>query len=167
MSADPNRSQPPGTPERAVKSARDELRNLLTKHWVMTLASSEPDTPYCTPLFPYAIGQTPEELIFVSDSGTRHGEHLRDGARVAAAVYRETHDVTRIEGVQMLGFAEEIAIPEQQSVARDRYLQRFPQAAPFLTAATTTRFYRLRIEWAKITDNARGFGFKIVYQAKQ
>ena len=163
---------------------------ILSEHWVFTLAttptgpyadphhrsvpplaSPEPGTPYCTPLF-YALEQAPGEsarsaapcLIFASDPASSHAQHIGSGPAgsdptwVGAAIYLETETVGQLRGAQMRG---QVTCLEPggdgEAQARSAYLARHPIAQAVL-ASGKHRLYRLRVSWAKLTDNRLGFG---------
>ena len=145
----------------------------LEQQWVLSLATVDARTgrAYACSVF-YALAR-PDELgehdapilVFASDPSTTHGNHLAEDPRVAGTVHGEARDLSQIRGVQLRGtvIAERDDAP-RWSAARRRYLDRHPAAAPFLGGA---RLYGLIVEWAKITDNRRGFGNHAVLQFSQ
>lgn len=150
------------------------LMRVLGDRWVLTLALADASTaaqlaspaPYPTPLF-YALAEpraissvAAPALIFASDPSSHHGRLLGEGPTpAAAAVYLESETVGVLRGAQLRGLVvrEEGLAAEAAALARARYLDRHPPAAPML-AAGRHRIYALFVTWAKLTDNRLGFG---------
>ncbi len=153
------------------------LIKVLQERWVLTLATSpRPDpaepaahVPYPTPLF-YAVADLPDLsgpwLVFASKPESTHGRHLGDGpTAVAAAVYLETESVGELRGVQLRG--EVVRVTAEAPAAaglRAAYLGRHPAAEALLTPGAREQLYALRLTWAKLTDNRRGFGHKLEWR---
>lgn len=144
----------------------DDLLDRLRAHWVMALATraGAEAAPYPTPLF-YAAAPCPDggiAMVFASDPASAHGRHLARWPDAAAAVYLETAEIGRIVGVQLRGRARVLAATD--TALRQAYLDRHPVAADMLERGPA-RLYALRITWAKVTDNALGFGVHPVWEA--
>lgn len=154
---------PDGPRPDAGRVALDDLLQRLQAHWVMTLATLAPRedggdrfAPYTTPLFyaatPAANGIA---LVFATDPATAHGRHLEANPEAAGAVYLETEELGRIEGVQMRGTVRPVQSADRS--LRDAYLTRHPVAADMLERGPA-RLFAFEIHWAKVTDNALGYG---------
>ena len=124
----------------------------------MTLATRTLDDaqPYPTPLF-YAAALHGEglALVFATDPATTHGQHIEAHPAAAAAVYLETEEVGRIEGVQLRGVVH--ILGPRDGALRDAYLHRHPVAASMLERGPA-RLFAFDVHWAKVTDNALGYG---------
>lgn len=144
------------------------LMEALEERWVLTLATTTPDgLPYATPLF-CALAALPDVpapmLVFASRPNSCHGRAIGDGPlTVAAATYLETEDLARLRGVQLRGDVQACTrLRAQDDLAlRTAYLARHPIAARRMTPRD--QLYVLAITWAKLTDNRRGFGTKLVW----
>lgn len=142
---------------------------VLSEHWVLTLALSDPGvqgSPYPTPLFfaqaePNSVGaHAAPLLIFASDPASHHGQLAGSGPTpAAAAVYLETAAIGELRGAQIRGslVRDDLWTPLGAAGLRQRYVARHPIAAPML-AAGRHRLYALIVSWAKLTDNRLGFG---------
>jgi len=154
-------------------NANDRLRELLKEHWVLSLATRDPDdpeaAPYSTPLF-YALHWLPDGLhpgapvlVFAGKPTTTHGRHLGRGpTRVSAAVALETETVGKIRGAQLRGLVIQAGSLEPataKSLYRS-YVQRHPVAVAMLAAAPEEKLYALLVEWVKLTDNRFGIGVR-------
>ncbi len=132
---------------------------ILEAHWVMALATHDPQhpAPYPTPLF-YALAgdPAPPRLLFASSPRSAHGRMLERAApraAAAAAVYLESETVGELRGVQLRGRVGITQAPEDL----EAYLARHPVASEVL-AAGRHALYAFIVEWAKLTDNRLGFG---------
>jgi uncharacterized protein YhbP (UPF0306 family) len=138
---------------------------ILEERWVFTLATCSDCAgaiPHCAPLF-YALARDPADgaplLLFTSDPTSTHGEQLDVGpTEVGGAVYLESEVIGELRGVQMRAQVTRLEVgSEDEARAREAYLTRHPVARDAL-AAGKHRLYRMRVHWAKLTDNRLGFG---------
>jgi uncharacterized protein len=139
------------------------LMNVLRERWVLTLATLPAGelVPYATPLF-YAVAELAgPHLVFASDPLSAHGRHLGDGPTgVAAGLYLESDSVAELRGVQLRG--EVRPLGPADGALRAAYLERHAGAAAMLSRpGARERLYGLAVAWAKLTDNRRGFGYKL------
>jgi hypothetical protein len=148
-------------PQRAAPPPPRHLRELLDERSVLCLATSSRAGPWCAPLF-FAPLDGGRALVFVSDPGSRHCRELAADARAAAAVYLETAAAQEIRGVQLVGRVQALAGAAERR-ARAAFLRRHPRAAALLAARPRERFFSFAIATAKVTDNRRGFGFKVEF----
>ncbi|MBI4878722.1 MAG: hypothetical protein HY812_03555 [Planctomycetes bacterium] len=153
-----------------------ELLEILREHWVLALATRDPEDasrePYSTPLF-YALvdeerlpGCGAPVLVFAGKESSAHGRHLGLGpTRASAAVFLETETVGQIRGVQLRGHVVQAAACARRAASafRAAYLTRHPVAAPLLLLPGET-LYAFVISWAKVTDNRFGFGVRKVVE---
>ena len=148
-------------PRRAAKRVRPDglLRELIGERTVLCLASSSRRGPWCAPLF-FAPIDGGARLVFVTDPKSRHGRELAADPRAAAAVWFETADVKQVRGVQLAGRVVALA-GRDAARARAAFLRRHPRAAPYLAKRPHERFFAFAVARAKVTDNRRGFGFKV------
>ncbi len=144
----------------------------LEQHTTMTLSTVGKDgTPASTPLF-YAIMPN-GALVFVSEASTEHVQNLRARPTVALAVYKDGQDWQRIQGLQARGQASPLP-REQREEAWAVYAHRFPflkmaahghpQAAALAQALADVGWYAVRLDWVRLIDNRRGFGWKAEWQ---
>lgn len=150
------------------------LLNLLDAHWVIHLAWPDPQVqmpPHCTPLY-YArlcpskeCASVPPNLIFFSDPQTLHGQRHREHLAVGASIALETPNLSQIRGATLRGHVRHAdALPSlTQKQAREQYLARHPNAEPFLRSKAA-HLYLFSIDWAKLTDNQRGFGQHLEFE---
>ena len=140
---------------------------LLAERWVLTLALSEGECPYPTPLFyvliePDTVGDhAAPVLVFASSPTSHHSALIGTGPRpAAAAVYLETEAVAELRGAQLRGVLvrEDQLAESARACIRRAYLARFPVAEGPLSSAAH-QLYALTLTWAKLTDNRVRFGF--------
>jgi uncharacterized protein YhbP (UPF0306 family) len=156
-----------GDHERA-SSARDgaleAILALLREHFVLSLATCGTTGSHSAPLY-YVLDEVEggaPSLVFTSDPGSLHCCQLEENPRVSAAIHLETRDVEALRGVQLHGRCRRME-GEEASRAQEIYVAAFPAAGALLKLRREMRFYRVEMDWAKLTDNRRGFGFKLVW----
>lgn len=134
----------------------EAMTKFIRKHHVMTLAVSDPEGVWSAHCF-YAYDAAKNWFVFTSDEETRHGNNLKTNNRVSVSIALETKIVGKIQGMQMSG---KVIRPDESvyDIARSRYLKRFPYAVIMKTS-----FWIFIPEYAKMTDNAFGFGKKLIW----
>lgn len=134
-----------------------KIERFISKHHVLTLATSTLDgEPYCCNCF-YAYDAESAAFIFTTDSTTHHGQMMLQNRSVAASIVLETRTVGKVQGLQITG---------QAVVARDgdrlTYIKAFPYAA-----VADLSLWRLEAKMMKLTDNTLGFGKKLIWQKEE
>ena len=138
-----------------MKPLDEPIRRFLSRHHVMTLATTDAaGEAWCSNAF-YAFDPERAMLIFASNGATAHAANMKARSRVAASVVLETRIVGRVQGCQIRGTA---AVGDE--TARQRYLRRFPYAA----AMSDAEIWTVTIDYVKHTDNTLGFGKKLRWQ---
>lgn len=129
----------------------------LKKHHVITLSTCVDQQPWCSNCF-YAFIEENMTLVFTSDVETRHIKEVMQNNKVAGSVVLETSIIGKIQGIQ---FSGEL-LPSEGDEAdhiNHIYLKKFPFAA-----LMGTTLWKLRIDYAKMTDNRLGFGKKLIWE---
>jgi hypothetical protein len=142
---------------------------MLEAHSTATLATAGPDGPWAAAIF-YA--SDPElNLYFVSDRRTRHARHLAAHPRAAAAIHPDCKTWAEVRGLQLAGPVELLEGPGR-AAGLEHYLSRLQDVKRLLALPRdadeehiarrlrSAGLYRLRPDWIRLIDNARGFGFK-------
>jgi uncharacterized protein YhbP (UPF0306 family) len=129
----------------------------LKKHHVMTLSTCIEQQSWCANCF-YAFNEMNMSLIFTSDFETRHIKEAMQNSKVSGNVVLETSVVGKIQGIQ---FSGELLLPEGEELSQVNsiYLKRFP-----IAVLMNTMLWKLRIDFAKMTDNRLGFGKKVIWE---
>ncbi len=130
----------------------NKIISFLEKNHIFTLATSFNDAPYCAPLF-YVFDKERMALIFASNPDTRHIAQALANPFASGAIYTQTLEVAKIQGLQFTGVVKE-ALKGQKAI----YLKRFPYAA-----AMDTSFWQMELGWIKMTDNTLGFKTKLIW----
>jgi uncharacterized protein YhbP (UPF0306 family) len=132
----------------------------LKKHHVLTLSTCVDHQPWCANCF-YAFDAEKITMVFTSDFGTRHIKEGVQNSRVAGSVVLETSVVGKIQGIQ---FSGELFLSdgEEAGETNSLYLKRFPFAI-----LMNTTLWKLRVDYAKMTDNRLGFGKKLIWERKE
>lgn len=128
----------------------------ISKHHVLTLATTKKNIPYCANCF-YVYYEDKNMLVFTTDHTTKHAQDAIEQNIVAGSIVLETNVVGKIQGVQFQGKMFEPQNELLKSV-KARYLKRFPVAM-----LMKTNLWVLEISFLKFTDNRLGFGKKLIW----
>jgi len=125
----------------------------------MSLAVSDESGIWSAHCF-YAYDAERNCFIFTSDDGTRHVKMIGVNNSVSVSIALETRIIGKIQGLQTSGI---VTRPEGKDYewAKFRYLKRFPYAVVLKTS-----FWFYLPCYAKMTDNALGFGKKLIWNGK-
>jgi len=139
------------------------ITKFISKHHVMTIATSCNDEPWCASCF-YAFVEEEDLLVFTSDPETRHGSEFRLNNKVSGVIVLETFVVGKIRGLQFSGIVEDIEGVEGQTAqkARKAWFRRFPPSA-----LMNTHLWIVRLNYVKFTDNRLGFGKKLIWNKEK
>jgi putative heme iron utilization protein len=134
-----------------------ELRKLLQAHRIAALGTSNPDgTPFVS-MVPYAIGPDARIVIHVSGLAS-HTRNLQTSPQVSLLVMQSEmpgEPVHALHRITLLGQAVPLQ-PETLAwtLARNAYLQRFPEAEP-MTQLGDFCFFAIHVTSA---NQVAGFG---------
>ena len=103
-----------------------QIIDFINEHHLLTLATSKGNTPYCCNVF-YVYDVANNQLIFSSDTKTKHAKDFTLNPNVAGSIALETKEVAKIQGVQLLGKITELK-GEDLRAAKKQYLQVFSYA---------------------------------------
>lgn len=147
-------------------AARNQIVSFLAAHNVLTLATEREGKPWAASLFYASEGLV---LYFLSDPGTRHVQNLTANPRVSVTVHEEYRNWSDIQGVQLEGACELVASPAESARAMAVYASKFPFLRDAVShprelgsALAKAKWYRINPHWARLVDNTRGFGWKVV-----
>jgi|TARA_B110001454_G_scaffold77471_1_gene75008 hypothetical protein len=131
--------------------------DFIKAHHLLTLATSKDNTPYCANCF-YVYDEKKNWLIFSSDTKTRHAQDFIANPNVAGTIALETKEISKIQGVQLLGTILELR-EEELKIAKTKYLKAFPYAEKM-----KAQLWAMQLTFIKMTYNKLGFGKKLVWQ---
>ncbi len=151
-------------PERGDQAVRDRILAFLSAHHTLTLATEYQGRPWANALFYVNEGFT---LYFISDPKTRHADHLRNNPHVAATIQEDQGDWRALKGVQLEGTCRTLTRATDTAHALGLYVNKYAFLGDLLhapkeiaAAMAKVRFHQIAPTWIRLTDNARGFGFK-------
>jgi len=124
---------------------------------LLTLATSNNNTPYCCNVF-FLYDVANNQLIFSSDTKTKHAQDFIANPNVAGTIALETKEVAKIQGVQLLGAIQELK-GEKLKIAKEQYLKAFPYAR-----LMKPHLWVMQLTFIKMTHNKLGFGKKMVWK---
>jgi uncharacterized protein YhbP (UPF0306 family) len=133
-----------------------QISDFIDEHHLLNFAASKENTLYCCNVF-YVYDLANNQLIFSTDTKTKHAQDFTLNPNVAGSIALETKEVTKIQGVQLLGEITELK-GEDLKAAKKRYLQAFSYAR-----LMETHLRAMRLTFIKMTYNKLGFGKKLVW----
>ena len=133
-----------------------QIIDFINEHHLLTLATSKGNIPYCCNVF-YVYDAANNQLIFSTDTKTKHAQDFTLNPNVAGSIALETKEVAKIQGVQLLGEIIELK-GESLKAAKKQYLQVFPYAR-----LMEIHLWAMQLTFIKMTHNKLGFGKKLVW----
>ena len=134
-----------------------QIINFLNDHHLLTLATSQNNKPYCCNLF-YVYDQVSNQLIFSTETKTKHAQDFITNTNVAGSIALETKEVSKIQGVQLLGTIQELK-GERLKIAKEQYIKAFSYAANM-----DLHLWVMPLNFIKMTHNKLGFGKKLIWE---
>ena len=134
-----------------------QVIHFLNEHHLLTLATSQNNKPYCCNLF-YAYDQVRNQLIFSTETRTKHAQDFIRNTNVAGSIALETKEVSKIQGVQLLGTIQELK-GERLKIAKEQYIKAFSYAANI-----DIHLWAMPLNFIKMTHNKLGFGKKLIWE---
>ena len=134
-----------------------QIIHFLNEHHLLTLATSQNNKPYCCNLF-YVYDQVSNQLIFSTETKTKHAQDFITNTNVAGSVALETKNVSEIQGVQLLGTIEELK-GKRLKIAKEQYIKAFSYAANM-----ELHLWVMPLSFIKMTHNKLGFGKKLIWE---
>ena len=130
----------------------------ISEHHLLTLATSKDNVAYCCNVF-YVFNQENNSLIFSSDTKTKHAQDFTANPNVAGTIALETKEISKIQGVQLLGKIKELK-GNQLKIAKEQYVKAYPYAR-----LMETHLWEMKLTFAKMTHNRLGFGKKLIWES--
>ena len=134
-----------------------QIIDFINGHHLLTLATSNNNTPYCCNVF-FLYNVANNQLIFSSDTKTKHAQDFIANPNVAGTIALETKEVAKIQGVQLLGAIQELN-GGKLKIAKEEYLKAFPYAR-----LMKPHLWAMELNFIKMTHNKLGFGKKLVWK---
>ena len=135
-----------------------EISEFIEKHNTLTLATEKNHEVFAAALF-YVSVDNGTSLLFVSNPKSDHIANLEHNQKCAATIQENNLDWENIKGVQIKGEIE---------VANDSHWESYLGEFDYISKSETltkamkkVKLYRLKINWARFIDNAKGFGNKL------
>ena len=126
---------------------------------LLTLSTSQNDTPYCCNVF-YVYDQLSNQLIFSSDTKTKHAQDFMANPNVAGTIALETKEISKIQGVQLLGEIQELK-GEELKIAKEQSCKSIPLCSDLWKLI----LWEMELTFAKMTHNRLGFGKKLIWES--
>lgn len=137
-------------------SDHPHLIRYLKKQHVLSLCATDGDDMWSANCF-YIFNETRMAFWLMTEPDTRHGQLMLANPRIAGTVNGQPKTVLLIKGVQYRGRIQLLS-GEQETLARQAYQKRFPVAKK-----VSAPLWEITLDEVKMTDNALGFGKKIVW----
>ena len=134
-----------------------QIIDFINGHHLLSLATTKDNIPYCANCF-YVYDEKKNWLIFSSDTKTRHAQDFIANPNVAGTIALETKEVSKIQGVQLLGTILKLK-GEELKIAKKQYLKAFPYAR-----LMKPQLWAMRLTFIKMTHNRLSFGKKLIWE---
>ena len=134
-----------------------QIIHFLNEHHLLTLATSKNNKPYCCNLF-YVYDELNNQLIFSTEAKTKHAQDFIINTNVAGSVALDTKEVSKIQGVQLLGTIQELK-GECLKIAKEQYIKAFSY-----TSNMDLHLWVMSLNFIKMTQNKLGFGKKLIWE---
>ena len=135
-----------------------QIIDFINEHHLLTLATSKGNTPYCCNVF-YVYDVANNQLIFSTETKTKHAQDFTLNPNVAGSIALETKEVSKIQGVQLLGEITELK-GEDLKAAKKQYLQVFSYAR-----LMETHLWAMQLTFINMTHNKLDFGKKLIWKS--
>lgn len=132
--------------------------DFFDKHYVMTLATSCENIPYCVNCF-YFFWKDMNMMVFISDTKTKHMQDALQNKFVAGSIAVQTSFINNLQGLQFGG----IFMPLKNELleqAKRGYNKKIPFAR-----FSDLPYWSIKLTIVKMVCNKLGFGKKIVWEA--
>ena len=130
----------------------------INEHHLLTLATSKDNAAYCCNVY-YVFNNENNSFIFSSDAKTKHAQDFIANPNVAGTIALETKEISKIQGVQLLGEIQELN-GEKLKIAKQQYIKAYPYAR-----LMETHLWEMELTFAKMTNNRLGFGKKLIWES--
>jgi len=130
----------------------------INKHYLLALATSKDNLVYCCNVY-YVFNQENNSFIFSSDTKTKHAQDFIANPNVAGTIALETKEISKIQGVQLLGKIEELK-GKPLKIAKEQYVKAHPYSR-----LMETHLWEMELTFAKMTHNRLGFGKKLIWES--
>lgn len=130
----------------------------INEHHLLTLATSKDNAAYCCNVY-YVYNEKNNSFIFSSDAKTKHAQDFIANPNVAGTIAVETKEISKIQGVQLLGKIQELK-GEELNIAKEQYVNAYSYAR-----LMETHLWEMELTFAKMTHNRLGFGKKLIWES--
>ena len=134
----------------------NEIVAFVNSCMVATVCCIDDGMPWCFNCF-YVCSQNGKTICFKSGQESRHAGLLSPGAQVSGTILPSTLNFAGLQGIQFDG----TVVGVEQNIAAKRYCDRFPESA-----AVHGVYFTVDINHWKLTDNTKGFGYKVTWDPK-
>ncbi len=104
------------------KTIQNKLKQLLNQVMVMTIAVSNNNIPWSTPVYFVFHGHG---FYFFSNENSRHIRYSENMKKVSASVFKDSNKMDAIHGLQMSGTLGQISDTKETLVIVKKYVTKF------------------------------------------
>ena len=104
------------------KEIHDKAKHLINKTRVMTLAVSNNDIPWSSPVYFVFHDNT---FFFFSNENSRHIQYAQDKNNISASIFQDSDNMKQIFGFQMSGKLERVLKPGLYLKIVKKYVTKF------------------------------------------
>ena len=139
----------------------ERVKKFINEHNTLTLATSNNNKPAAAAVF-YTYVKDENLLLFVSSKKSEHIENCKEKPDCAATIQEDGLEWSKIKGVQIKG---------KLILAEEKYWELYFEKYPYIKtdnelakALEKVNLYKLKINWVRLIDNAKGFGNREEYE---
>ncbi|MCD4720351.1 MAG: pyridoxamine 5'-phosphate oxidase family protein [Desulfobacula sp.] len=104
------------------KEIKDKARRLINETRVMTLAVSDKDIPWSSPVY-FVFHDN--RFYFFSNENSRHIKYAKDQKIISASIFHDSDRIDRIFGFQMSGMLEKVSKKTLYFLIVKKYVTKF------------------------------------------
>jgi len=141
-------------------SDRDHLIRYLKKQHVLSVCTGSGEDLWCANCY-YVFNEARMAFWLMTETDTRHGALMLMQTHVAGTISGQPKSILLIKGVQYRGRVHRLS-DARAAAALQAYQKRFPVAKK-----VSAPLWEIALDELKMTDNALGFGHKIVWRREE
>ncbi len=138
-----------------------EIVSFLTSHKVANLSYYDGKVPQACAL--YFAYDNKSQLIFVSESKTRHAQVLSKYPTIAFTINKDDQNWSEIQGLQGRGRCVQIIDQNARDEALKHYVDKYPFISnneALIGVINKSEVWAIIPNWIRLIDNSKGFGYK-------
>lgn len=139
----------------------ENIKRFLNQEHILSFSCRRNNGLHSVTVF-YVYCEESVSLIFASGPGTLHSSYLQKNPVVAGTIFKNTREVSQIQGIQFTGRAYSVSDSLNAMKCRNLYRKSFPEAEK-----SEAEFWEIHVDYMKFTDNTVSFAEKTLWFREQ